>query len=88
VPWTSFSSNDVQLSVSVCGAPSSDPPTVETKGAMTGTTRLFKARGDDTGKSIVVLKGSHKLTEVAEPLPNFEREPAGTAKVKVLESRR
>jgi hypothetical protein len=33
--------------VSFCGAPAADPPVTETKGVITGTTRLFKARAEN-----------------------------------------
>ncbi len=47
VQWTPFSSKEFHFSVSFCGVPSTDPPTVEQKGDRRGTTNLFKARGDD-----------------------------------------
>jgi len=33
--------------VSFCGAPTADPPVTEKKGVITGTTRLFKAVGEN-----------------------------------------
>jgi hypothetical protein len=48
VQWTPYtSSKEFQFSVSFCGAPSANPPTVEQKGARTGTVRLFTARGEN-----------------------------------------
>src|SRR6266850_3531353 len=45
--WTPFSSKEAQFSVSFCGAPTADPPTVDKKGAITGTVRLFRAGGEN-----------------------------------------
>jgi hypothetical protein len=46
VQWTPFSSKEAQFSVSFCGTPTADPPTVEKKGNITGTVRLFRAGGE------------------------------------------
>jgi len=47
VAWSPFSTKPFQFAVTFCGEPSEDPPVTETKGAITGTTRLFKARGEN-----------------------------------------
>ena len=47
VAWSPFSSKPFQFAVTFCGEPSEDPPVTETRGAITGTTRLFKARGEN-----------------------------------------
>jgi hypothetical protein len=48
VQWTAYSSaKELQFSVSFCGPPSANPPTVEQKGEKKGTVRLFTARGED-----------------------------------------
>jgi hypothetical protein len=47
VPWSPYTSKPFQFAVSFCGEPSEDPPVTETKGAITGTTRLFKARAEN-----------------------------------------
>jgi hypothetical protein len=47
VPWSPYTSKPFQFVVSFCGEPSADPPVTETKGVITGTTRLFQARGEN-----------------------------------------
>src|SRR5258708_30422348 len=47
VPWSPFNSKPFQFAVSFCGEPTADPPVTETKGVITGTTRLFKALGEN-----------------------------------------
>jgi len=47
VQWSPFSSKDAQFSVSFCGTPTIDPPTVGKKGAIRGTIRVFKAQAEN-----------------------------------------
>jgi len=43
VSWTPFTSREFQFSVSFCGAPTKDPASTDSKGAITATLNLFKA---------------------------------------------
>jgi len=47
VQWTPFSSEELQFSVSFCGAPSANPPTLDKRDDRTTTTRVYIARGED-----------------------------------------
>ena len=59
VQWTPFSSKEFKFSVSFCGAPKTDPTTVEQKGDIKATLNLVKAAGD--GYFCMVAIGDYNL---------------------------
>jgi hypothetical protein len=71
VQWTPYTSaKEYRFSVSFCGAPSSDPPTVEKKGDKIGTVRLFTARTDNCFCMVGISDYNFKPDVEAELLLN------------------